>query len=404
VRWLLLITLVGILLGPSRQGFPTATTGRDVHAESDVSVVTTIPVGQAPRALVVDSSTHRVYVANAGSNTVTVIDGVGRQALATVPVGQAPCCIAVDPATHRVYVANTKGDTVSVLDGRANRPVATVPTGVGPYALAADPSSHTVYLADHGDRATIDRLRGYDPRLRLLDGASDRIVAAQPVVPESAGNGLTSVAGIAVDAPDHTVILAARRIEASWITALDSTTHQPVGTTALEAEQNLAIPTSIALDTSARLLVVAKSPGLLRLLTLGSDHRFVPQGNAQRPCRDVCALAVAVDAGTNTLYVVRRPADLQAPPPLVAPALLVEDELGTLLATVPLGRSPSAIAVDPTTHAVYITDEASNTVTMFRGVGYSPPLPSTLPPMGGGGGVGVTVEGLAAPDSPCPAD
>jgi YVTN family beta-propeller protein len=83
------------------------------------AVVATVPVGATPYAVAADPCRSRVYVANFGDNTVSVI-GAPRSdpVVATVPVGDEPDAVAVDPGTGRVYVTNAGDNTVSLLEGR----------------------------------------------------------------------------------------------------------------------------------------------------------------------------------------------------------------------------------------------------------------------------------------------
>jgi DNA-binding beta-propeller fold protein YncE len=90
-----------------------------------------------------DEQTRTLYVANSGDNTVSVIDaaacnarvhsGCGRPAPA-IPVGISPRRVAVDELTNTVYVTNAGSDSVSMLDGRTCN--GRVRTGCGPVVLA----------------------------------------------------------------------------------------------------------------------------------------------------------------------------------------------------------------------------------------------------------------------------
>jgi len=55
---------------------------------------TTIQVGDGPCALVWNSTNNKVYCANSGSDSVTVIDGATNQVITTIPVGSAPRAFA----------------------------------------------------------------------------------------------------------------------------------------------------------------------------------------------------------------------------------------------------------------------------------------------------------------------
>ncbi len=62
--------------------------------------------GQQPMAVAVNEATNKAYVVNHNSNSVTVIDGKTRTAIATIKTGAGPEGIAVNPVTNRVYIAN----------------------------------------------------------------------------------------------------------------------------------------------------------------------------------------------------------------------------------------------------------------------------------------------------------
>jgi len=108
-----------------------------IFAAANPRVVTTIRVGSLPNGVVVDSTIHRAYIANAGSNNVSVIDTDNNTVVATVRVGAYPLGVAVNPDTHRVYVANSSSRSVSVIDTRSNT-VLRPHRPVGPVEQAPD--------------------------------------------------------------------------------------------------------------------------------------------------------------------------------------------------------------------------------------------------------------------------
>ncbi|MBV9437051.1 MAG: beta-propeller fold lactonase family protein, partial [Acidobacteria bacterium] len=84
--------------------------------------------------------------------------------IATIPVGNGPVAAAVNPNTNKVYVANQGSDSVSVIDGTTNTVVSTVAlsataNGVrGPRAITIDTAANLIYVADEAsqDLAVID--------------------------------------------------------------------------------------------------------------------------------------------------------------------------------------------------------------------------------------------------------
>lgn len=106
----------------------------------------TIPVGAVPTG-VWASSSGRVVVAANGADSVAVIDGATNAVTTTIAVGQGPWSVA--SSAGAVYVTDNGSDTVSVIDGSSLSVVATVPVGSSPQAVAVS-SAGDVYVADAG--------------------------------------------------------------------------------------------------------------------------------------------------------------------------------------------------------------------------------------------------------------
>lgn len=70
----------------------------------------------------------KLYVANAGSEDVSVIDLEKRSAVAHIAVAKNPRGIAVSPDEQRLYVNNVLSGTVSVIDAATDTVIATVPS------------------------------------------------------------------------------------------------------------------------------------------------------------------------------------------------------------------------------------------------------------------------------------
>jgi YVTN family beta-propeller protein len=76
-------------------------------------VLTQIAVGGNPTGVATNTRRQRVYVTNAGSASVSVINMKTHKVIDTIAVGRAPMGIAVTPDGSRVYVANLADNTVS---------------------------------------------------------------------------------------------------------------------------------------------------------------------------------------------------------------------------------------------------------------------------------------------------
>ena len=73
-----------------------------------------------------------MYVANAGSNNVSVVNPATNTVTATIPAGPGPTGIAFDPDNGFMYVANQLGNTVTVISTLTNTVVDTITVGNGP--------------------------------------------------------------------------------------------------------------------------------------------------------------------------------------------------------------------------------------------------------------------------------
>jgi YVTN family beta-propeller protein len=84
---------------------------------ASATVISTIATGTRPEGVVVRNSSagFRIHVANNGSNTVMKIKPSG-VILATVAVGANPVGIAALPSGNLLYVTNAGSNTVSVID------------------------------------------------------------------------------------------------------------------------------------------------------------------------------------------------------------------------------------------------------------------------------------------------
>ncbi len=115
------------------------------------TVIATITVGLGPVGVAVNTAGTRVYVANSISNTVSVIDTSTNTIITNINVGTTPRGIAVNLADTRTYVSNNFSGTVSVIDNTVNAIIATVVVGNAPEGLDLNPTGTRVYVANTSD-------------------------------------------------------------------------------------------------------------------------------------------------------------------------------------------------------------------------------------------------------------
>src|SRR6266403_1091034 len=71
-----------------------------------------------PYAVAINTVTNKIYVANAQSSNVTVIDGA-TNATTALAAGSRTIALAVNDVTNRIYVANQGSNNVTVIGSPA---------------------------------------------------------------------------------------------------------------------------------------------------------------------------------------------------------------------------------------------------------------------------------------------
>jgi YVTN family beta-propeller protein len=338
------------------------------------SVSRNIAVGQQPMALAVNEATGKVYVVNRSNNSVTVIDGKSRAAIATVPTGTGPEGIAVNPVTNRIYVANTTGSSVTVIDGASDTVVATVPTASYSQVVAVNPTTNKIYVANNyahsvsvidGATNTAVTLRvGQGPRAIATNPATNKIYVANYGSKDAseidgATNNVTSVPtgkhpwALAVDTRANKIYVVNE--DSASVSVLDGATgavkHIPVGD----------IPFAVAVNsTTGRAYVLGYTNNSLSVIDGFSGSVTKTITLPARPS------AIAVNPKNSQVFIANQNA---------ASVVVLDGKTDRILTTVPAGKVPYAMAVDAAANQVYVANYSSNDVSVIpaSAEGWPPP-------------------------------
>jgi YVTN family beta-propeller protein len=122
-----------------------------VWDEQDQQVLTTFTVGSQPWG--VGTVNNLVFVANYGSNSISVIDAIGLTKQPDIDVGSCsgkPSNVSVDPIQNRVYVAMNGGPgNVAVIDAATSTLVQCVPTGIpNTFGVSIDFVANLLYVTN----------------------------------------------------------------------------------------------------------------------------------------------------------------------------------------------------------------------------------------------------------------
>jgi len=177
------------------------------------AVFDSIPVGTLPRGITVTNN-GGFYVSNSGSNSVSTSGGI------QIPVGSSPIGLCAHPTANRVYVANSSSNTVSVINSGVV--VATIPVGQYPLGVCVSPDGNRVYVTNYGTNTTSDKT------VSVINANTNTVVATITV-----GNKPT---GVCIS-PD-----GSRLYVASWldetISIINTADNTVIGTVDLDGTQN----------------------------------------------------------------------------------------------------------------------------------------------------------------------
>ncbi len=126
----------------------STSTNTVIDTDPEANGVQPIPVGDRPRGIAISPDGREAYVANAGDNTVSVIDTAKKTVVATIPVGDEPQGVAFAPDGAAAYVTNVKDNTVSVIDTATRTQTTSIAVGRSPQSIAAA-------VTPHGPRAYV---------------------------------------------------------------------------------------------------------------------------------------------------------------------------------------------------------------------------------------------------------
>ena len=133
-----------------------------------------LPTGAHPDSLLLNRAQTKLFVANAHSDTVSVINTADNSAAATVLLrpdgattlaGATPTGLALTPDESRLYVTLGDMNAVAVVDLSAGATVGYIPTGWYPTAVVASPFKKQILVANAKGTAT----RNPNPGQKVYD-------------------------------------------------------------------------------------------------------------------------------------------------------------------------------------------------------------------------------------------
>ncbi|HJZ68543.1 MAG TPA: YncE family protein [Blastocatellia bacterium] len=113
--------------------------------------------GHEPTGLALDAEHHRLFSA-CGNEKLVVLNADDGKVITTLPIGSGVDFAAYDPALARIYTANEGSGTMTVIhqdSADQYRVLENAPTHRGGHALAVDPLTHRVYVTYGGSEIDV---------------------------------------------------------------------------------------------------------------------------------------------------------------------------------------------------------------------------------------------------------
>jgi YVTN family beta-propeller protein/VCBS repeat-containing protein len=320
-----------------------------------------LPVGDSPTDVVATDT--RAYVANSGSNSVTVIDTVNNVVLQTIPLLSSPTALAITPNGKRLYVTGSQAGRVWVIDTATNTVVRSIRVGAGPTGIAVSPSGSRVYVVN-GERGTVSR----------ISTLTNSVVGTVYGV----ADGTSSIAV----SPDGSKIFTTSSSGAlSYFSPLSSVAVQIPGVTA--GSQGLAF------GSDGSRLYVSDPAGSVKVID-----------TATREVIDSITVAtgapydVAVSDDGTTLFVARGDDGK-----LSVYDLATKAELTSVVANPFLVDGPPRIALSPDGTQLYWTDLGNDRIHVISLVAPNSPPVAGIPVINAPGQSGVVTGSVTATDA-----
>jgi YVTN family beta-propeller protein len=294
-------------------------------------------VANSPTGISVDPDTNILYVANAGSNTVSVVDGRTNSIVTNITVGDNPNSLSIDLKAHEVYVANSASNTVSVIDTLTNKITANISVGTTPVDIAIDRDRQLIFVANR-DSNTIS----------VIDGGTEKVLAKIPV-------GRLPM-GLAID--PFTSVLYVANAGSNTVSVIDYMLAESVS-----FKSNLIANVSMSVGNYPNDVAVNPTTNKIYVANQGASNTVsVIDGNTNAVVSNIpvgmSPYRLAVNAHTNTIYLDNEGDNTVS---------VINGKTNSVIKTIPIGNNPNAMDIDLNTRLLYVTNTGSGTVSVING-------------------------------------
>ena len=308
-----------------------------VHRTNIMETSAQITVGHSPSSVIVYDRSSKVYVANSGSDTVSVIDGANNVKLKDITVGQNPGYMSFYPP-NKIYVVNSASGTVSLIDLITNTKIKdAIPVGENPGYIAADEPKQKIYV-DNYYGTSVSVINGTD-NTKIKDITVGEFPNATAIGP----SGLTIYVANSVS---NTVSV----INTDNDTVIKTITN--VG---------LNNPSYIFYDSATNTIYVANSGSNTVSVINGTDNTKIKDITVGRRPDYIGSYYVSYhqwSGGSNTIYVANSGSNTVS---------VINGTDNTKIKDITVGKHPDYLSFGIFSNTIYVANSGSNTVSVING-------------------------------------
>jgi YVTN family beta-propeller protein len=273
----------------------------------------------------------------------------------TIPVGMHPLRISINPNTNMIYVTNYQSQSISVIDGSQDKLVANISGILYPTDIFVDEKNNKIYV-NHKARVEDQNQNQYSAMalVSIIDGSTNKLI----------GNLSKAIEVKGID-PTSGEIYVIQASDTKSLVVMDLAKYNT------KAEVKLDFyPSEIIINQNTNVLYVASNESNSVSKINASTLEVLPN-----PINlSGIPVSMAVNPITNRIYVASLETSSSLSLPNAGGGLtlprgtisVVDGSTDQGLASIPL-VSPSALAVDPDTNNLYVTNSFSGTVSIING-------------------------------------
>lgn len=296
------------------------------------------------------------YVANGGSNTVSVIDTGSNEVMATIPGFNNPSWVAVAPDGGHVYVTNN--GSVSVIETTTDTIVATVLVGSFPSGVTVTPNGRYVYVSSQEIYPEAGSISVIDTGTNEVVSTIQGVINPQNIAVAPDGRNIYAVEGNEGSSPGSVLVIDTRTNKvAATLPAGDFPAAIAVAPNGKYVYVTDNIPGSVSVIETKSGKVTATVPvgdGPLGMtvapdgkhLYVASNYGYPTNFSGIDTKNDMVETAALLEGSPFGLAVTPDGKRVHATTDL-PDAVAVIDTTTKSVTTVPVGNNPRAVAIIP---------------------------------------------------------